>query len=81
MITIGIDPHKQTHTAVAVNEVGQLLGEVTVAGDEAGQRDLRSRLSRPTYRRGLGGRGLAELFLAVVYGLCSTRRATDRRMR
>lgn len=40
MITIGIDPHKQTHTAVAVNEVGQLLGEVTVSGDEAGQRDL-----------------------------------------
>jgi len=40
LITIGIDPHKQTHTAVAVNEVGQLLGEVTVSGDEAGQRDL-----------------------------------------
>ena len=40
MITIGIDPHKQTHTAVAVNEVGQLLGEVTISGDETGQRDL-----------------------------------------
>ena len=40
MITIGIDPHKQTHTAVAVNEVGQLLGEITISGDETGQQDL-----------------------------------------
>lgn len=42
MITIGIDPHKRTHTAVAVNDVGQLLGEITIAADEAGQRDLLS---------------------------------------
>jgi transposase len=42
LITIGIDPHKQTHTAVAVNEVGQQLGEVTISGNEAGQRDLLS---------------------------------------
>jgi transposase len=40
LITIGIDPHKQTHTAVAVSGVGQLLSEITVAADEAGQRDL-----------------------------------------
>lgn len=50
-ITIGIDPHKQTHTAVAVNEAGQLLGEVTVSGDEAGQRDLL------TWAQGLEGAG------------------------
>jgi hypothetical protein len=25
MVTIGIDPHKQTHCAVAVNEVGRQL--------------------------------------------------------
>jgi transposase len=42
LITIGIDPHKQTHTAVAINEVGQLLGEITISGDEPGQRDLLS---------------------------------------
>jgi len=42
LITIGIDPHKQTHTAVAVNEVGRQLGEITISGDEAGQRDLLS---------------------------------------
>jgi len=42
LITIGIDPHKRTHTAVAVNDVGQQLGEITIAADEAGQRDLLS---------------------------------------
>lgn len=42
MITIGIDPHKRTHTAVAVSGVGQLLSEITIDADEAGQRDLLS---------------------------------------
>jgi transposase len=42
VITIGIDPHKRTHTAVAVNDVGQLLGEITIDADETGQRDLLS---------------------------------------
>ncbi|MBB2934204.1 transposase [Amycolatopsis bartoniae] len=36
MVVIGIDPHKHTHTAVAVDEVGRKLGQVTVAADEAG---------------------------------------------
>jgi transposase len=40
VITIGIDPHKQSHTAVAVSGVGQLLSEITIAADEEGQRDL-----------------------------------------
>lgn len=40
MITIGIDPHKQTHTAVAVSAVGELLDELTVAADDAGHRQL-----------------------------------------
>lgn len=40
MITIGIDPHKRTHTAVAVSGVGQLLGEITIDADVAGQEDL-----------------------------------------
>ncbi|HWM62939.1 MAG TPA: IS110 family transposase [Solirubrobacterales bacterium] len=40
MITIGIDPHKRTHTAVAVSGVGQLLDELTIAAEDAGQREL-----------------------------------------
>ena len=40
MITIGIDPHKRTHTAVAVNDVGQLLSEITIPDGEEGQRRL-----------------------------------------
>jgi transposase len=42
LITIGIDPHKRTHTAVAINDIGQMLGEITIAANEAGQRDLLS---------------------------------------
>jgi transposase len=40
VITIGIDPHKRTHTAVAVNDVGQLLGEITIDDGEVGHRRL-----------------------------------------
>jgi transposase len=40
VITIGIDPHKRTHTAVAVSGVGQLLSEITIDADEAGQQEL-----------------------------------------
>jgi transposase len=40
VITIGIDPHKRTHTAVAASGVGQLLDEVTISADETGQREL-----------------------------------------
>lgn len=40
MITIGIDPHKATNTAVAISDVGHQLAEITVAADEAGQREL-----------------------------------------
>ena len=41
MITIGIDPHKDTHTAAAVKDVtGELLGELTVAGTEEGHERL-----------------------------------------
>ncbi len=31
--TIGIDPHKATHTAVAINESETVLGELTVPAD------------------------------------------------
>lgn len=42
MITIGIDPHKDTHTAAAVEDrSGQLLGELTVPGTNEGHERLR----------------------------------------
>ncbi len=31
--TIGIDPHKATHTAVAIDESEAVLGEITVPAD------------------------------------------------
>jgi transposase len=43
VITIGIDPHKDTHTAAAVDDAsGQLLDELTVAGTNAGHERLRA---------------------------------------
>jgi transposase len=41
MIVIGVDPHKQTHTAAAVDrQTGELLGELTVRGHEEGHARL-----------------------------------------
>jgi len=41
VIVIGIDPHKQTHTAVAVDgSTGELLGELTVPARQAGHERL-----------------------------------------
>jgi transposase len=49
-IVIGIDAHKQTHTAAAVDETtGRSLATVTVAADELGHRRLLE------FGRGLGG--------------------------
>jgi transposase len=43
VITIGIDPHKDSHTAAAVADAtGQLLGELTVPGTEEGHARLRA---------------------------------------
>ena len=36
MVTIGIDPHKRTHAAMAVDEVGKPLAELTVAAVQIG---------------------------------------------
>jgi transposase len=35
VITIGIDPHKSSHTAVALDEAGRVLGELRVAATKA----------------------------------------------
>ena len=41
MIVIGIDPHKRTHTAAALDEVtGELRGELSVAARQRGHEDL-----------------------------------------
>lgn len=41
MIVIGVDPHKQTHTAVALERAtGELLAERTVTAREQGQGEL-----------------------------------------
>jgi len=41
MIVIGIDPHKQTHTAAAVaSQTGELRGELTVSARERGHEEL-----------------------------------------
>lgn len=37
MVTIGIDAHKRTHTAVAVDEQGRRLGSTTCASTDCGQ--------------------------------------------
>ena len=37
--TIGIDPHKATHTAVAINETETILGELTVPADRSPDQD------------------------------------------
>src|SRR6266545_3699977 len=42
VITIGIDPHKSSHTAVAVDEAGHVLGELRVPATKATLRRLQS---------------------------------------
>jgi hypothetical protein len=38
MIAVGVDTHKHEHVAVALNQLGQLLGEIAVAASAAGYR-------------------------------------------
>lgn len=40
MLVVGVDAHKKSHTAVAVDEVGRKLGEVTVPATDAGHLQL-----------------------------------------
>ncbi len=40
MVVVGIDVHKATHTAVAVNDVGRQLGCKTVPATDEGHRQL-----------------------------------------
>ena len=38
--TIGVDPHKATHTAVAIDEFEMVVGEITVPADRAQTKKL-----------------------------------------
>jgi transposase len=40
MIAVGVDTHKHEHVAAALNELGELLGEIAVAASPAGYREL-----------------------------------------
>jgi transposase len=40
VIVVGVDPHKQTHTAVAVTTLGELKGELTVGARVKGHAKL-----------------------------------------
>jgi transposase len=40
MIAVGVDTHKQRHCAVAVDALGQLLGEFSFAATAAGYAEL-----------------------------------------
>jgi transposase len=40
MVTIGVDPHKQTHTAAAVDELGVEVAHRTVPARPAGNGQL-----------------------------------------
>jgi transposase len=42
VIVVGVDPHKQTHTAVAVTTLGELKGELTVNARSKGHTQLLS---------------------------------------
>lgn len=51
MIVIGVDSHKRTHTAVAADETGRRLAEITVAATSAGHLDLVRWAARFSERR------------------------------
>ena len=55
MIVIGIDPHKKTHTAAAVDSAtGEFLAELTVPGTDDGHEQLRSWAHELARERALG---------------------------
>ena len=40
MVLLGVDPHKDTHTVVAVGQAGRQLGQTTVAARTSGHAEL-----------------------------------------
>jgi transposase len=62
MIAVGVDTHKHWHVAVALDVVGQLLGEMVVAASAGGYRELEVWLA------GLGGEVVVGIEGAGSYG-------------
>ena len=62
MIAVGVDTHKHWHVAVALDALGQLLGEIAVAASAAGYRELVAWLA------GLGGEVVVGIEGAGSYG-------------
>ena len=62
MIAVGVDTHKHQHIAVALNALGQLLGEIAVAATVAGYRELVFWLA------GLGGEAVVGIEGTGSYG-------------
>jgi transposase len=40
MVLLGVDPHRDTHTVVAVDQAGRQLGQTTVAARTVGHAEL-----------------------------------------
>ncbi len=57
MVTIGVDPHKQTHTGVAVDQLGVQIAQRTAAARREGFGQLLEWGSQARRRAGLGDRG------------------------
>jgi transposase len=71
MVVIGIDPHKRSHTAVAVDEASRKLGQLTVNADDEGFLRLWAWAGRfGTQRRWAveDGRGVAGRLVRTLIG-------------
>ena len=68
MIAVGVDTHKHQHVAVALERLGQLLGEIAVAASAAGYRELVVWLAGLESRRWSGSKARA----ATAPGCAST---------
>jgi transposase len=62
MIAVGVDTHKHWHVVVALDGVGQLLGEMVVAATTVGYREL------AVWLAGLGGEVVVGIEGAGSYG-------------
>jgi transposase len=62
MIAVGVDTHKHWHVAVALDVVGQLVGEIVVAASGRGYREL------VVWLAGLGGEVVVGIEGAGSYG-------------
>ena len=65
MVTIGVDPHKETHSAVATDELGGELSKYTEAAVQEGFGLLPGLGQGPRPGPSLGARGLPARVRAV----------------